>query len=778
MGNSFPTDTKTPTVLNFILREMFARADLVDIYSLADPNRCGKYIVVAADALETLFAKVRLDPSATKEGTLYFQSIDGLTKGTSLAAKDARDKQKLYCKQIAFFFVRIFQVFAALTLTILDSELPAVDPSDTLPKEVAPSKRATFIDPRSFLGKQRGGYLVAPFIIGPQSGAYQILNDYLNSQGLRDINDTRPLKFTDKINLLIRHDTVFKNEIDGLGNKVSFDESDMKPLLIYAFKRGSEDYYLTALLQLVNAKDENNFTSKINTFKLYDNRNQFREDIPLKEIVGTFESNPLGGQPIYKDGQGIDIRKLSGSLIFPAFLVAAFETAVVQKFGREEPDLFALFQSWGLLRPATSETYNIAGTKFYVSNKSRKGKVLNLSYINDSVKLPGESGPVKVRINDIGFGLSGQIAESGDGRTLTYPLVFNFSRVTISRPEGYDRTDIGFPDEPNAKKFTLTRDSYSYTKEPRDAYNKSLSTWMQDKMERILLNKDDDVPDGTGIKYTREGLPIPHDAEGIPEQFRVKALWKALAKDPPVKSHCIARATQLLSVAAIRGTIDDTAFTQACRTTFLYQKDGSLPTPGQGIFQKARDVTPDKAFQGEFGILALATLFVETLGADGMPKMADAAKYRTFLANLKFAFEKTKGVDLANPPKLLGEIRERLPGGVCERAPDSRMLLPRDLASSLQGVTKQLWSQQVAHVGKAMDLIFELFDRDSVINKRQFALNQRILAGGTPAVNTVAAKALDLLLKYYTDCEMTYRQGLSMIVAADAKKPLQPIPST
>ena len=38
-------DIQTPTVLNFILQEMFRRSDLVDIYSISDPKRCDKYIV-------------------------------------------------------------------------------------------------------------------------------------------------------------------------------------------------------------------------------------------------------------------------------------------------------------------------------------------------------------------------------------------------------------------------------------------------------------------------------------------------------------------------------------------------------------------------------------------------------------------------------------------------------------------------------------------------------------------------------------------------------------
>ena len=110
---------------------------------------------------------------------------------------------------------------------------------------------------------------------------------------------------------------------------------------------------------------------------------------------------------------------------------------------------------------------------------------------------------------------------------------------------------------------------------------------------------------------------------------------------------------------------------------------------------------------------------------------------------------------------------------MCQRVGDKPLGIPKPLVGDLRSVTQQLISQQVAHVGKAMELIFELFDRDAIINRRQFALNPTILAGGTPAVNAVANKAKDLLLQYYVNCETTYRSGLALIVNTDRRTPLQ-----
>lgn len=760
---------------------MFSRADLVDIYSLADPNRCAKYIVVAADALETLFVKIRLDPAATKEGTLYFQSVDGLTKGTSLAALGAQDKKKIYCKQVAFFFIRIFQVFAALTLTMLDSELPAVDPSDTLPEETRGQRRPTFIDPRTFLGvtqaaKQRGGRFTYTSGTNPiqdsfyiQTAPYNILNDYL--QYPRDLTSQAPLQFERDGSLRVSQTSLYQF-IPGI---IRIESPTIQPVVLYSIDRNGPK----EIVANMTFKEEGSEKLRVTISNIQERGGKKS----MNTIEGTFRYDRNYSEWIYEDKKFPEAYNRS----LPTFLKAVFNFVADELFGKLPIDLFKLFQSWGLLEPtertSSEGIYRIAGTKLFVSERSAGGEQVNFTY-RDDIKFAGESKSTRVVIKNIifRFPTSGdKITTTLDGQK-TFYLKLDFKQAVVdTTPSGFE-SEISslFPTESNTKQFVLSRSSYSQQPQTTDVRPRPLATYLQEKLQAIIQNRDEDLPDGTGIQYTRQGLPVPHNSDSIPPDFRIKAIWKALAKDPPIKSHCVARATQLLSVAAIRGKIDDSAYTQACRTTFLYQKDGSLPVPGQSIFKPAREATGDTKFQGEYGILALAQLFVEGLDANGNPKLLDKKRYQTFLANLKFAFEKTKAVDLANPPATLGEIRERMPGGVCERDPnkDKPLLVPQGLASNLQGVTRQLMKQQVEHVGQALNLMFELFDKDAITRKRQFALNPKILAGGTPAVNAVAAKARELLLKYYTDCEMTYRRGLAMIINEDQKRPLQPVGGT
>ena len=129
MGGFFstPGSDKPSEVLNFILREMFRRSDLTDIYSLADKSRCSSYVIAGADALESLFVKIRMYPDKGEEGTYLFQRVDGLKSGMP---QNMKAKQREYCMELSFFFIRIFQIFGALSLSMFDSSLPLTDPKD------------------------------------------------------------------------------------------------------------------------------------------------------------------------------------------------------------------------------------------------------------------------------------------------------------------------------------------------------------------------------------------------------------------------------------------------------------------------------------------------------------------------------------------------------------------------------------------------------------------------------------------------------------------------
>lgn len=108
-------------IVNMIFDYMVRKTTLRELYALANPEECKKYIFLTADALDVLFKKIDLEPREKAKGTIYFQKVEELTKPHT--SEDPRGKQrKVICLKLAFLYVRIFQIFASLALSVLDVE--------------------------------------------------------------------------------------------------------------------------------------------------------------------------------------------------------------------------------------------------------------------------------------------------------------------------------------------------------------------------------------------------------------------------------------------------------------------------------------------------------------------------------------------------------------------------------------------------------------------------------------------------------------------------------
>lgn len=112
-------------LINPIFNWMLNNTALRDLYQLGNPRACDRYIFLTADALGSFFKRIEIEPKAGPKGTIFFQKTD------VLVPKDPKSteyqQREVLCLQIAFFFVRIFQIFGSLALSVLDS-----DPVETL----------------------------------------------------------------------------------------------------------------------------------------------------------------------------------------------------------------------------------------------------------------------------------------------------------------------------------------------------------------------------------------------------------------------------------------------------------------------------------------------------------------------------------------------------------------------------------------------------------------------------------------------------------------------
>lgn len=157
-----------------ILTLFFSKADFRDILSLSSISACPKYVFTTAEALSSLFQSIQVYPSLGKRGEILFAPIQSLSPGLvkQEGTKELLEITKIRnqrCMDVAYYYVRIFQIYGALALTVLDA-----DPVRRMlrrpmgPGQIGP-KRGIFLGgsipmTRGTTGKEMAASSFAPFI--------------------------------------------------------------------------------------------------------------------------------------------------------------------------------------------------------------------------------------------------------------------------------------------------------------------------------------------------------------------------------------------------------------------------------------------------------------------------------------------------------------------------------------------------------------------------------------------------------------------------------------
>lgn len=751
-AQSVPSTTDMPTVLNFIFQEMFRRVDLADIYSLADPQRCKRYVIVATNALESLFVKMRISPDK-KDGTLYFQSIDGILKSMP---SDIRAKQREYCVELAFFFIRIFQIFGALFLSMYDSRLPLTDPSTDVGTE-SPAKGVAFLNPKDFLGFSNpvpastswfgsGGDLFAKpgdsiiEYMFKDNTPYYLLNYYLKkpSSGISrtGVSDFRtPMRFDTDSPFLIPQLELYDNE-----SAIRKAKENLLPRITYWYERDNNSYEVTALLK-IETQTTDVYRVSLTNF----------ESEKLNKSFGNRTSEPAIFAAI--DATGIpkikDNSTYTRGATLPTVLKIMFDKVLISVLGEPPFSVSKYLKKIGYIKDNNDTDQNINGSSVWLQRGQATDNPAKITY-QTKIKIQGGDKPKTIQIKNVRMKIT-KMADSSIQMGFQVSLDYTLCDVV---PSEY-RSMINIPTTNN-----MTFRANSEDIKPISEANFSIPEWLEGVFKKITSST---YQDGLkGLKITRAGLVEPYDSAGIRDELKVKKLWAAMAKDPPVKSHCVGRAVQLLSLDALKGNFNTQAYSSICRLSFGYQKDGSLPVPGKPVIE-------------ESGIYALSLLFFEGL-ENGAPKILNVAEFKEYLKYLKYLFEHYPRLDMIkdiptapgavpNPdaiPSRLSDIREKSLKMCAERA-DTRISIPESLARNLKSVTNNLFAQQAAHYKEALTLIFSLFDKNSIERDKKLQFNPRIISGGMNEINDIATKTRKLLLTYYRGCEITYRDGLLMI---------------
>ena len=237
--------------------------------------------------------------------------------------------------------------------------------------------------------------------------------------------------------------------------------------------------------------------------------------------------------------------------------------------------------------------------------------------------------------------------------------------------------------------------------------------------------------------------------ETVPDYFKVVPILEGLKFKPAIKAYCVARAVQLISPTAYQHQNATEAKTYVCDSSFKLLNKSTLPSSLPAAKQ---------SIATSYGIRSLDKLFYNKFDntSPGISKKVQG-EYGIFKQGMQALYEGKK--NLGDPKIAVQNIKNLSNAELCIKdAP----LVTRDpdVISGLRGKAQALMNIQNTHYEKAMNILRKLF---VISDTKPILLQPAIEAGGLDAVEQVAKEARELLIEYYTDCELEYRRGVDYI---------------
>ena len=243
------------------------------------------------------------------------------------------------------------------------------------------------------------------------------------------------------------------------------------------------------------------------------------------------------------------------------------------------------------------------------------------------------------------------------------------------------------------------------------------------------------------------------DMGEVAEGLHTKTIVSAFTRAMPPKAHCIARALQLVSDSGLQSQFPKEIYSHLCKTKFMVETK-SLPPAGERITK-------------EDGIYALAQLFYDTL-KEATPTISQATQeqYQSFVTKMKFVFEESKDTkySIAGRKNPLSDVVNKIPTAVCDKASSDKIIKieNRDLIRLLRDNVRKMVLYQINHTASVVKILKKLFLLP-IESGKSLQIHPRVLKLGMEEVNSIAEEARNLLIEYYSQCEVLYRSGAEII---------------
>ena len=311
----------TSDIMNYVFNWMLKEVEIRDLLNLANPKYCKEYIFLTKEALDKYFTHIQLEPKLGKGSVLYFQKTKTLTfadeKNEALHKEDKVFRDTM-CSQLAFFYVRLFQVFGALALTVVDT-LPDVSSS------TENIRRGILTRPTPRPPLFGGGFTAVTYSQNdPNLGVfYEIARQYLRRSNDEDI------------------EYIFIDDPTKTKSSTVYTQDSVGVLLFYPTSAGESNliYNINTTLRVSAFISITNYTSAGDKYTLDINNIQINYGTPIGRQFSISMRRSGLGRDYYYEGKTLNIVK-----VLKAILTAM---AKPDDQGRSTSDILAGKQALG-----------------------------------------------------------------------------------------------------------------------------------------------------------------------------------------------------------------------------------------------------------------------------------------------------------------------------------------------------------------------------------------------------------------------------------------------
>ena len=705
-GSSLPgsqqIDKKTHTtisVMNQIVHFVLTNMDFRDMLSLADPNEQQKWIIIAQTGIADLFDKINIEPQLGDDGIFYVRKKKAL-----LQQQASRTEYTI----LAFFFIRLFQVVGALAFSVLDSNIPAKDYDLTSPMGVTKGDEGIpFFEKLSSTPKKKFGLFGGDLSNDQKFGILKIYLQ-LNEDGTYSLL-TPPQQ--PRLSGTVPQTTINGIKIIYTNNILTFVIADKSPIQFD--------------LDIVRSKIIINNVIVNNKSSIFEEQFQFTEISDVNNILVRLRNSEINFPNF--------ILTLKSNI---ASLPPSQTLQVLNKFNYLEPSHVSGYADYNQIRNTNfptqkdgifvknDDTSDIPTFLFaFTLTKDSKDYLIKIKFTIGILK---KGDIYMVKISDLENILDSQSKVDFEPSFQT-----DKDEDTTSIERNFTVKGIGFSSEPTYNTQTIPR-------------------FLEKQLSKLILQASNIV------SVKRTSVRFPPDNSKADAFLKYTNLWKILARDPPIKSFCTARALQLLNASGLAKQMPDKIQPLLYSTKFDLVVEHSLPTPGQPITTSYSIDALKTLYQNMDKWTARSKKGSRSSGSSGIfssltdpysdPQYDDDMKKQS-LGKLLVSFLDANG---QNPWNII-EPEGATPSSFDVKTNTTKAVYLRNQAASL-------FTIQFEHTKKVNTLLNKIF-----IISNSISLRPNILAKGILGIEQIASEARDLLSDYYANCQSTFNLGVQAL---------------